>query len=312
MGSAVTIAPQLTIPHSPFPILHSQIMLWLFFAFLTAFFQSIRDVFNKTKLREFDEYLVTLTMTFFTAVSLSLLLFFFEIPSLGDRFWGALFTSGTLNAFALTTYIRAIKYYDLSQVTPITTFTPLFLLITSPLIVGEFPNFMGFMGIVLIVGGSYILNLKEKEKGYFAPWRSLLTNPGSRLALLVAFIWSITSNFDKIGIQNSSPIFWATCVCFWISILLLPVVILKSRKNLPPLNRRWFKLVGYSLLNSMMIGSQMTALSLTLVSYVVSVKRTSALFSVIFGSLILKEGGVKEKLIGSIIMIIGVFSIALA
>ena len=201
-------------------------MLWFLFAFLTAFFQSIRDLFNKTKLREFDEYIVTLSMTFFTAVGLSLLLFFLEIPPLGNNFWPALFASGTLNALSLTMYVRAIKYYDLSLVTPITAFTPLFLLITSPLIVGEFPQKMGLIGVVLIVAGSYILNLKEKERGYFAPWRSLFTNPGSRLALLVAFIWSITSNIDKVGIQNSSPIFWATCVYFWISILLLPVVLL--------------------------------------------------------------------------------------
>lgn len=287
-------------------------MLWFLFAFLTACFQSIRDLFNKTKLREFDEYVVTISMTFFTAVSLSLLLFFLEIPTLGNNFWRALFASGTLNAFALTMYVRAIKYYDLSLVTPITAFTPLFLLITSPLIVGEFPEALGLTGVVLIVAGSYILNLKEKDKGYFAPWRSLFTNPGSRLALLVAFIWSITSNFDKIGVQNSSPIFWPICVYLWISILLLPVVILKSRKNLPPFNRRWLKLMIYGFLNSLTIGCQMTALSLTLVAYVVSVKRTSALFSVIFGSLILKEEGIKEKLVGSIIMIIGVFFIALS
>ncbi len=287
-------------------------MLWFLFAFLTAFFQSIRDLFNKTKLREFDEYIVTLSMTFFTAVGLSLLLFFLEIPPLGNSFFPALFASGTLNALSLTMYVRAIKYYDLSLVTPITAFTPLFLLITSPLIVGEFPEERGLIGVFLIVGGSYILNLKEKDKGYFAPWRSLFTNPGSRLALLVAFIWSITSNLDKIGVQNSAPIFWATCVYFWISIVLLPVVLLKSRNNLPPLNRRWFKLMFYGFLNSMMIGCQMMALNLTLVAYVVSVKRTSSLYSVIFGSLILKEERIKEKLVGSMIMIIGVFFIALA
>ena len=286
-------------------------MLWFLFAFLTAFFQSLTDIFNKTKLREFDEYLVTFSMTFFTAVGLSLLLFFLEIPSLGNNFWRALLGSGILNALSMTMYVRAIKYYDLSLVTPITAFTPLFLLITSPLIVGEFPKITGLIGVVFIVAGSYILNLKEKEKGYLAPWRSLLTNPGSRLALLVAFIWSITSNIDKIGVQNSAPIFWAICVYFCISMLLLPLVIFRPRKNWPPFNRGWLKLVAYGFLNSFMVGCHMMAISLTLVAYVISVKRTSALFSVIFGSLVLKEEGIKEKLVGSMIMIIGVFLITL-
>lgn len=287
-------------------------MLWFLFAFLTAFFQSIRDLFNKTKLREFDEYFLTLSMTFFAGVGLSLLLFFLEIPPLGKNFLPMLFASGTLNTLSLTMYVRAIKYYDLSLVTPITAFSPLFMLITSPLILGEFPRRTGLIGILFIVAGSYILNLKEKERGYFAPWRSLFTNPGSRLALLVAFLWSISSNLDKIGVQNSSPIFWAMSIDFWMSMLLLPVVILKSRNKLPRLNRHWFKLIFYGFLNSMMIGCQMTAINLTLVAYVISVKRISALFSVIFGSLILKEQNIKEKLVGSMIMIIGVFFITLA
>lgn len=286
-------------------------MLWFLFAFLTAFFQSMQDLFNKTQLREFDEYLATFSLTFFTGVGLSVFLLF-EIPTLGKNFLPALLVGGMLNTLAFTSYVKAIKYYDLSVVTPITALSPLFMLITSPLTLGEFPRTRGLIGIVLIVAGSYILNLKEKDKGYFAPWRSLFTNPGSRLALLVALIWSITANIDKIGVQNSSPTFWAMSLFFCISMLLMPVVIFKSRNKLPPFNWHWLKLVAYGFLGSAMIGCQMQAVNLTLVAYVIAVKRSSALLSIIFGSLILKEKGIKEKLVGAAIMIIGVVAIALS
>lgn len=287
-------------------------MLWFFFASLTALFFSIRDVFNKTQLKEFDEYILAWSLTFFTAVGLSPLLFFIETPHIGKNFWIALLVSASLNAFSLTLYIRAIKSYDLSTVVPLTTFTPLFMLITSPLIVGEFPNFIGLIGMVTIVVGSYVLKIKEKEKGYLAPLRAIFTDPASKLVLFLASIWSISNNFDKMGILNSSAIFWAISVYLCISMLLLPVVIFKSIDNLPKFNLSWLKLVVYGFLNSIAIGSQMMAVSLTLVAYVISVKRTSALFSVLLGKIILKEQGIKEKLAGSVIMVFGVFLITIS
>ena len=56
----------------------------------------------------------------------------------------------------------------------------------------------------------------------------------------------------------------------------------------------------------------MAAINLTLVAYVVSVKRTSAIMSVLFGYFIFKERGIKERLIGATIMIIGVLLIVLS
>jgi uncharacterized membrane protein len=57
---------------------------------------------------------------------------------------------------------------------------------------------------------------------------------------------------------------------------------------------------------------QMTAINLTLVSYVISIKRTSVIMSVLFGYFIFKEKGLKERLTGTSIMVIGVLSIALS
>ena len=84
------------------------------------------------------------------------------------------------------------------------SFTPLFLLIISPIIVGEFPTEKGLIGIVLIVVGSYLLNVNLKEKEILLPLKSLMKNKATRYMLIVAFIWSISANFDKKGIEASS------------------------------------------------------------------------------------------------------------
>jgi len=183
-------------------------MSWFLFAFSTALFRSLTDVAGKKGLKNMDEYIVAWSLFLFALPFIGILLFFTEIPKIGDDFWFALIASGGANILTNLLYMRAIKTSDLSVTIPMITFTPLFMLITSPIILGEFPNTYGLMGIVLIVAGSYILHFREKSKGYLAPFRAMVREKGPRLMLLVAFIWSITANFDKIGIQNSSVFFW--------------------------------------------------------------------------------------------------------
>ena len=53
----------------------------------------------------------------------------------------------------------------------------------------------------------------------------------------------------------------------------------------------------------------MLAISMTNVAYMISLKRTSLLFGVLYGALWFKEEKIAERLMGAIIMILGVFLI---
>lgn len=287
-------------------------MLWFVFSFLTAFFESLKDVFSKKSLKNIDEYIVSWSLRFFALPFLIPLLFFIEIPSLGNQFWTAFLVGGSLNVITTILYMKAIKHSDLSITVPMITFTPLFLLLTSPLMVGEFPSFFGLIGVLLIVAGSYTLNIKQRHEGYIAPFRALLKEKGPRLMLLVAFIWSITSNFDKIGVQNSSAIFWVIATDIFIALILFPIMIYKSRANMHQIKTSYKLLLPIGLFSAIASIFQMIAISLTLVAYVISIKRTSAVMSVLFGHFIFKEEGVKERVLGAIIMVVGVLFIVLS
>ena len=156
------------------------------------------------------------------------------------------------------------------------------------------------------MAGSYILNFKESSKGYLPPFKALVREKGPRLMLLVAFIWSITANFDKIGIQNSSVFFWPVAVNTFIAIGFIPVVLLRSKGKTRQVTSNLKTLVPIGLFHGLMIVFQMVAVSMTLVAYVISIKRTSAVISVVLGSMIFKEAGLRERLTGSVIMIAGV------
>nr|QNO50888.1 hypothetical protein LELLBOIK_00003 [Methanosarcinales archaeon ANME-1 ERB6] len=286
-------------------------MPWFIFAFLTALFEATKDVLSKKSLKDIDEYVVAWSLPFFALPFLLPILLFTEIPPLGERFWLALVTGGTLYAFTLVLYMKAIKSSDLSITVPMLTFTPLFLLITSPIMVGEFPGIFGLIGIFLIVTGSYLLNINKKSQGYLAPFKALLKEKGPRLMLVVAFVWSITSNIDKIGLQNSSPLFWVIAVDIYVALLMLPLCTFRRNRKTAQIRANWRALLTLGLFGGLTAVCQMTAISLTLVAYVISIKRTSAIGGVLFGYLIFKEKGIRARLVGAIVMVFGVLFITL-
>jgi uncharacterized membrane protein len=286
-------------------------MLWPLLAILTALSESLKDLFGKMSLRSADEYIVAWALGALAIPLLLPTLLVVGMPKLGDGFWSALLIGGGLNAVTSLLYVKAIKSSDLSVTVPLVTFTPLFLLITSPLIVGEFPNGWGIAGIVLIVTGSYLLNVRERHRGYLAPFRALLAETGPKLMLAVAFIWSITSAVDKVGVRNSSPIFWALAVKTFIAVALLPVVLGRRRSGSLGLPGGRLNLVAVGLFSALTVIFQNTAITLTLVAYVIAIKRTSAVISVIFAHFFLGEEKVRERLLGASIMVIGVLVISM-
>lgn len=286
-------------------------MTWVLFAFLTAFFESAKDVFGKKGLQRSDEYVVAWAWRFFAIPFLLPPLLLTGIPALDREFFLALAVSGGLNLATSVLYLRALRLSDLSVTVPMVTFTPLFLLLTSPLLLGESPNALGMTGVLLIVLGSYLLNLRQRSRGYLAPFKALLREPGPRLMLLVALIWSITANVDKIGLQHSSPMFYGFALNAFLAIGLFPLALRRMRGNRLALQANFGNLLAIGACGGLTIACQMYALSLAIVPYVIAIKRTSSIMSVLWGALLFREAGLRERLTGTVVMVAGVALIVL-
>ena len=70
-------------------------------------------------------------------------------------------------------------------------------------------------------------------------------------------------------------------------------------------------LAAVGLFSALTVIFQNTAITLTLVAYVIAIKRTSAVISVIFAHFFLGEQNVRERLLGASIMVIGVLVISM-
>jgi len=286
--------------------------MWILLAFLTAFFTSLQEIITKKISRQINPYVIAWGWMFFTLPFFLVIFLIEDKPTVGPDFYKALIVSTVVLTFAAIYYVKAIEASDLSLCVPMLTFTPLFLLITSPILLGEFPKPLGLLGVFIIVAGSYILNIKDRKKGWLMPFKDLIAQKGPRYMLFVALLFSVGANMDKIGVVNSSPIYWIFILNITTCIVLTFVMLKKCQNPLAQMKPFLGWLVLAALFNGIAIIFQMNAVKLTIIPYLIAVKRTNALMTVLFGLVILKEQGFKERLTGAILMVIGVFFIAFA
>lgn len=288
-------------------------MLGFLLAFGTAISEALKDVTSKHNLHHIDEYTAAFSMHLVQSLLLVPVVWYMGMEVVSARFLWALLASSVLQLGVILLYFKAIKRSEISVTLPLITLTPLFMLITSPIMIGEFPSLLGLFGILTIVTGTYISNMSEDPKKIFAPFVSLVKNQGSRYMLLVAFIWSVTANIDKIGVEETSPVFWAFTKDFVILFYLIPILWRKSKNPLLQIrNRKWpLMMVGFFKTTSVL--AQMFAIQLILVPYVISIKRSSAVFIILYAFLFLKENkNIRNRLIGIIVIMTGLYIIAIS
>ncbi|MFQ5800709.1 MAG: EamA family transporter [Candidatus Hydrothermarchaeales archaeon] len=283
-------------------------MYWFILSLAAAFFDATYFMLIKSYLKRVDFYIlgagVSLFSLFFT-ITVSVLK---GLPTLGSLFYPYLAVTGAMEIIAMILYFKALESHDMSLALPMLSFTPLFLIFTSFFILGESPTTFGFVGIFFIVMGSYVLGIKEiKNDGedLFLPFKELLRNKGTRYMLIVAVFWGIETNFVKIVVLNSDPIFAAAAFSLIIGIAFLGI----SAAKREDIRGGFSKNLGSFALGGAVISLSAIAVNyaftMEIVPYVISIKRLNILFSVIYGGIIFHETNIGNRMVGALIMTIG-------
>lgn len=284
-------------------------MTWLPIALLTALSLSSADALSKRAMRQTDDLVIVWVREGYALPFLAVPLLFVPVPELDRTFWMTLAALLPLEITALILYIKAIKLSPLSLTVPFLALSPMFIVVVASVTLGEVPSAVGLAGILLITGGAYILNAGASRYGLAGPIKAIAEEPGSVLMILVAFIYSITSTLGKVAITHSSPLFFGFFYPFVLTIALTIIVVAKGKTRLLASRPLTFLPIGF--LTGAMVVSHFIALSMTQVAYMISVKRMSLVFSVLYGYLMFKEERMAERLTGSVIMAAGVVLIAL-
>lgn len=286
--------------------------MWIIYSLLTAFLLATSDALTKRLLASRDEYFVAWARLLFALPVLLASLIFIEIPHLNKTFWLATLCALPLEISAIILYTKALKVSPLSLTVPFLALTPLFLIFTSYLILGEKVSSSGSIGILLIAAGSYTLNIHKVRQSLIDPIKAIFKEKGSVMMIIVAFIFSITSSLGKMAIENSSPVFFGSFYFLLLTFLFTPIALIKNKGKIAVTKKDIVHLIPIGITYSLMIIFHMLAMSLVKVAYMISIKRMSLLVSILYGHIIFKEEKIAERVIGGIIMFAGFVLIVLS
>jgi drug/metabolite transporter (DMT)-like permease len=267
---------------------------------------------SKHSLKSVPYVIVSWSFFFITSIFCIPMFFIEDLSHINTNFFIYLGLQTTLFGVSSCLYMRAISLSPLSITVPLVMFTPVYLLILSPFTVKEWPSLAGICGTVLIVAGSYVLNIRSVSKGLFEPIKALLREPGPKLMLVVSIIWSMTSTIDKLAITEcNAPLFWSISIYFSISIILTILLISRKKTPYPFLKNKWKILIPIGIFNAFQLTGYSLAVQAGPIAYVLAIKRTSILIVVVLGSIIFNDTKLSEKLPAVIIMLGGVILILL-
>jgi len=290
-------------------------MHWISLTLLSAFFLATADTLSKRYLSHYRPGELVLVRFGVAGMLLLPLLLWEPWPSLSPVFWGWIAVAMPLELLAMWLYMQAIRSSPLSLTLPYLAFTPAFNTLTAYLVLGETVTVSGFSGILLIVFGAWLLNLQTTQNrsslNILAPFRAITRERGSRLMLIVAALYSLTSVTGKGALLHATPAFFGPF--YFVALGATSLLLFASRdvSTWRALGRHpWAHLAIGACMGAMVV-THFYAIEHIEVAYMIAVKRISLLFGLLYGAWLFKETGLLKNLVAGMLMVLGVFLIVM-
>lgn len=286
--------------------------MWIFLGLISAFSDASKNVLAKHNTKSFDSLVISWAWVTYSLIILIPIMLLKGIPNLDGLFWIAFTARTVLEVIAVILYVNSLKTTDLSLSLPMLALTPLFLLFTGLAINHEFPKPFGLIGVGAIVLGTYLLNFKKNER-FYQPFLAIYQNKGVFMMFLVAIIWGITGSLHKLAILHSNPYFYAAFGALVLAIIFTPLAIWSNKQDFMKALRPESlpKIAPVGILEGLTVLTQMIGQSIALTVFIISLKRTSIIFSSIMGWLFFKEP-IKQRIVPICLMVAGVILILLS
>lgn len=284
--------------------------MWFFFALSFALITSLSMIIAKRVMKELNEYTYLFLSGFFAIPFLFFIIkHFFQIPQIDRTFILSISIGVTIGVVAAAASYRAIRISEVSLVSSISAFNPVFTALISFIVLGESIGLRGLWGIALVCLGAYLLELSKLKNDLLAPFKNLLGDRGVQLSLLAYFLWAITPIFEKTAIKHTYPEVppFASFAGLGLSTVIFFAVAFKPSKIPVKVIKKFipiFLLLG--VLGALGQTSAMIAFSSTNLGFATAIFKLSIIFTVIFGWLFFKEKNIKDRLLGSVVMLGGV------
>jgi bacterial/archaeal transporter family protein len=285
---------------------------WILLSIISALFFSFHDILRKKILNK-EHSLELLSVTFITIfiIQLALIPFYSLKISLIDLFFT--FTRSILTALAFLFITRSLKHMEISSIAPLNNLTPLFLLVLSYFILYEKITLFQFIGITLIIFGTYLLQIHNH---FLNPLKhlKLLNNKYILYAIFSAFLLALSAIISKHVLKTTEVMTYLFYSYLFIALFFVisSIIFYKGINDFKHgFSKGTYIIPVIALFFVFSDWAYFVALAMptVLVSLVIPIKRLSTLFSILLGGSLFKEKFILHKVLSSLVIIVGVFFI---
>ena len=210
---------------------------------------------------------------------------------------------------------KALRHMDLSKTAPLLNLSPIFLIIFSAFFLNEIPTLVQFLGITFIIVGAYWLQSHHNIRQFLKPLHFFKSKYS--IYILIALVgYSMCAIIDKIVLKSINPY---TYLFFSFLFLTLNYLIIQFYKYdgwkdieqvIVESKGLIFAVVVFGLIADILY-FHAVAIPTAMIALIIPLKRISTLVATIVGGSLFHEKNLSHRVIGCVIMILGVFLIVI-
>ncbi|MSO67821.1 MAG: EamA family transporter [Pseudolabrys sp.] len=200
--------------------------------------------------------------------------------------WPWLIASVVIHLFYFAALIEAYRSGDLGQVYPIARGSaPLMTAAATTFIVGEKLNLAGWMGIVVLVAGVFLLSARGGRE------LARIDRRAVGFALLTALTVCTYSVVDGIGARlSANPNAYSLWLFVGIAVVMVPYALWRDgREVIPAMQTYWRRGLAGGALQVLSYGIAIWAMTVAPIAIVATLRETSVLFGTVIAVVLLKE-----------------------
>lgn len=282
-------------------------MEWFIFALGSAILTAIASVIEKKVLfkEHATEFSATLAVMNFLVFAP---LFLFVDFSMAPFIWFLIAASALFASFGFLFVAKAVRHMEISAASPLLNFGPGFTAVLAVLVLGEVLTGLNALGIIILLAGSYFLEMEAGSRNLMAPFRKIWESRYIHFIFIALISYSVSAVMGKYVLNFVSPVTLIFTEQMFIALFFLALLQLKYDGVAGVTNG--LKRVGWWIILVALITvsyryMQTVAIKMTYVSLVMPIKRLCTLFATILGGSIFREQGLYRKIMACVIMIAG-------
>jgi drug/metabolite transporter (DMT)-like permease len=281
---------------------------WYYLALFSALFSAAAAVFEKKVLFKEKALSFSVVLALLNLLFAIPFFFFIDFSLVSNISLFVLLFKSLLGAGAFLFVMLGIKNLEISKALPLLVLTPGLVAFFAWIFLGESLSLLEIIGMFLLIGGSYLLQLGRKQ-GVFRTLVNAVKSKGNQYIFFALILFTITSILDKALLKNFNLPVSAFMAFQHLFLAIIFIVFLLFSGNVQqiktPFRRSLWIILLISFFTIFYRYFQIEAVKIAPVALVLSIKRISVFFAVIIGGKLFKDSGLLRRIIATTIMVVG-------